>query len=69
MTIFKYIFFGGIALTCLLGFVFPNAHAHFWWQKIPIFDAVFGFIGCIAIIVISKALGHGWLQKKEDYYD
>ncbi|MDQ7838237.1 MAG: hypothetical protein RDU59_07075 [Thermodesulfobacteriota bacterium] len=69
MKTFKYIFFGSIALSCLLGLVFTNPHPHFWWQKIPVFDAVFGFIGCIVIIVVSKALGHGWLQKKEGYYD
>lgn len=59
----------GIMLTCILGFLFPNKHPHFWWQKIPIFDVLFGFAGCIVIIFFSKWIGHRWLMKDEDYYD
>ena len=59
----------GIAAVCFLGFIFPYPHPHFWWQKIPVFDAVFGFIGCIVIILFAKNLGHFWLTKDEDYYD
>ena len=40
----------------------------FWWSEIPGFFAVFGFVSCWAIVVVSKALGHYWLQKTEDYY-
>ncbi len=69
MKIFKWIFIGSIALTCILGFLFPNPQPHFWWHYIPVFDAGFGLIGCILIIFVSKALGHYWVQKKEDYYD
>lgn len=43
------------------------SHAH-WWNSIPGFYIIFGFIGCVAIIVISKALGKIFIQKKEDYY-
>ena len=31
--------------------------------------AIFGFVGCVAIVVVSKLIGHYWLQRKEDYYD
>jgi len=41
----------------------------FAWSRIPGFFALFGLIGCVAIVLISKWLGHYWLQKKEDYYD
>ena len=58
-----------IGITCILGFIFPYEHPHFWWQKIPVFDAVFGFLGCVIIVVVSKWLGHRWLMKREDYYD
>ncbi len=44
-------------------------HGDFAWSKIFGFFAVFGLIGCVAIILISKWLGHYWLQRKEDYYD
>lgn len=44
----------------------PHPHA---WDHIPLFYAAFGFLGCIGIIVVSKALGKRLLQKPEDYYD
>ncbi len=58
-----------IVISSLLGFIFPNPHPHFWWQKIPIFDTVFGFLGCIIIVLFSKWIGHIWLMKSERYYD
>lgn len=58
-----------IAISCLLGFVFPISHPHFWWQKIPVFDVLFGFFGCIVIVLFSKWIGHIWLMKGEKYYD
>jgi len=69
MKVFKYVYSGGVILTCILGFVFPNPHPHFWWQSVPVYDLVFGFLGCLLIILLSKTLAHFWLQKKEDYYD
>jgi hypothetical protein len=69
MKTFKIIFISGIVLSCILGFVFPNPHPHFWWQYVSVYDAVFGFLGCLLIILLAKTLGHFWLQKKEDYYD
>lgn len=58
-----------IILTCLAGFVFPNSHPHFWWQKIPVFDAVFAFLGSIVLILLAKKIGLRWLIRSEDYYD
>lgn len=40
-----------------------------WWNAIPGYYLAIGFVGCIGIILISKALGKWWLQRKEDYYD
>ncbi len=37
-------------------------------ETIPGFYALFGFISCVAIILISKLLGY-MLKKNEDYYD
>jgi hypothetical protein len=65
----RYIFFASIGLSILLGLFFRPEHPHFWWEKIPVFDAVFGFFGCIVIVVGSKAMGHHGIQKDEDYYD
>jgi hypothetical protein len=64
----RYVFLIGIGLSILLGLFFLPEHPHFWWEKIPGFDAIFGFFGCIVIVLGSKALGHRWIQKGEDYY-
>ena len=65
----KYIFFISCGVSILLGLFFRSEHPHFWWEKIPAFDAIFGFLGCIVIVLGSKALGHHGIQKDEDYYD
>jgi hypothetical protein len=67
----------GILYVCLAASVvagvlvelYMPTHAAFFWEEIPVFSAIYGFIGCILIIVVSKALGHYWLQKGEDYYE
>lgn len=52
----------------VMGLFFRPERPHFWWEKVPAFDAAFGFLGCILLLIGSKALGHKWLQKDEDYY-
>ena len=65
-------FYGCLVLSILGGFFvrfYLHPHLFFSWQSLPIFGALYGFIGCVIIILGSKALGHFWLQKKEDYYE
>ena len=59
-------FIFSVLLELLLG---GEGHGDFAWSKILGFFAVFGLIGCVAIILISKWLGHHWLQRREDYYN
>jgi hypothetical protein len=44
-------------------------HAHtapeHWWG----FWAVFGFLGCVVIILFSKWFGHLGIMTREDYYE
>lgn len=56
----------GTVLLNHLGPEHPHPHA---WDRIPLFYAFFGFVGCVAIIVVSKALGKAFLQQDEDYYE
>jgi hypothetical protein len=65
----KYLFFISCGVSMLIGLFIPHEYVHFWWEKIPVFDALFGFFGCIVIVLGSKALGHHGIQKDEDYYD
>jgi hypothetical protein len=59
----------GLALVLALGIIVHPSQVNHVWEKLPIFEAAFGFFGCLLIIFVSKALGHLFLQKKEDYYD
>ena len=58
-----------LALIVVIDFFLPRHHPHFFWDLIPGFSAVFGFIACVLIIVVSKAFGHYWVARSEDYYD
>lgn len=44
-------------------------HAHTNVERMPGFWALFGLLGCMAIIVLSKAFGHLGIMTREDYYD
>jgi len=58
-----------LAVIVAADFLVPREHAAFFWDDIPGWSAVYGFISCVIIIVVSKFLGHRGLMKKEDYYD
>jgi hypothetical protein len=66
------ILYGWLFLTIIAGFFVHlnlQPEVHFFWETLPVFSAVYGFIGCIVIILGSKAIGHLWLQKEEDHYE
>ncbi len=44
-------------------------HAHTFVERIPGFWAVFGFVACAVIIIVSKWYGHLGIMTREDYYD
>ncbi len=44
-------------------------HGKHWWSHVPAFYILWGFIGCVAIIYISKWFGKFIVQRDEDYYD
>ncbi len=59
-----------LALIAGADFLVPRAHVEFFWDAIPGWAAMFGFVSCVLIIVVSKFLGHqGGLMKGEDYYE
>jgi len=43
-------------------------HPHFVFEGWPAFNAVFGFVSCVAIVLAAKVLG-GVLKRRDDYYD
>lgn len=44
-------------------------HAHTAVEHLPGFWAVFGFVACVLIIIVSKWYGHLGIMTREDYYD
>ncbi len=64
----------GVVLALLvLADVIPGLihkeHAHTAIERLPGFWALFGFLGCVVLILLSKAFGHAGIMKREDYYD
>lgn len=49
--------------------VVNKEHAHTAVERWPGFWAVFGWLGCVLLIVVSKWLGHAGIMQREDYYD
>ena len=66
-----YTVLGVMALIVVLDAILVDkSHAHTWMEKgIPGFWAIFGLIGCILLILLSKWFGHLGIMTREDYYD
>ena len=59
-----------LALLILVDAVFVSKeHAHSSWEHFPAFWSAFGFVGCAAIVILSKLYGHAGIMTREDYYD
>lgn len=57
-----------ILVSLFLDAVFVHHHAYYWWHGFIGFDVLYGFLGCLLLIVVAKSLGHLIIQRKEDYY-
>jgi hypothetical protein len=49
--------------------VVDKEHAHTAAEHVPAFWALFGFAGCVLLVVVSKLYGHFAVSTREDYYD
>lgn len=47
---------------------FIPKHPYFSVEGIPVFYAVYGFVGCVLLVVIAKQM-RLFLRREEDYYD
>ncbi|MCC5867324.1 MAG: hypothetical protein JJU27_02325 [Gammaproteobacteria bacterium] len=61
-----YVVLAGLVIADIL---VPSKYDRFPWESVGGFGAFYGFISCVLIIVISKALGYLLLYRSEDYYD
>ena len=59
-----------LALLILADGLFVNKdHAHTQMERVPGFWSLFGFVGCVLIILLSKWYGHAGIMTREDYYE
>lgn len=58
---------GILALTVLAQLIF-HIHAHFEFEGWFAFNAIFGFLSCVAMVLFAKVLGT-LLKRKDSYYD
>ena len=56
-------------LEIILPWMVGERHHHFTFEGIPAWGSIYGFISCVAIIVVSKLIGKIWLLRGEDHYD
>lgn len=62
--------YGVLALLVVWDVLFVSKeHAHTSAEHLPGFWAVFGFVACVLIIIVSKWFGHLGIMTREDYYD
>jgi uncharacterized membrane protein len=65
----KWIMFGVMAALIGVDVLVPAYYVRFPWDEIGGFGSLYGFVACVLIIVVSKALGYALLYRPEDYYD
>lgn len=64
----KKLFLASVILCIPLGFVYKHDHVHFFWDKIPSIDVIFGILGAVLLLVAIKILA-SFAFKEEDFYD
>lgn len=66
-------FYVGLGVVAILEFMLPHlfhgGESHFAFENFPAWGSLYGFISCVAIIVVSKIIGKLWLMRRENYYD
>ncbi len=69
----KSCFYIGLAVVIVAEIALPlvvgGGHPHFSFESFPAWGSIYGFVSCVAIIVVSKLIGKKWLMRREDYYD
>lgn len=61
------VFYGICVVLVLVDFI-VHRHIYHSWEKIPAFYAIYGFVGCVVLVLVAKEM-RKFLMRKEDYYD
>lgn len=60
--------FGAILAATVIAQVFVHVHGYFTVDEWPGFNALYGFLTCVGMVVFAKLLGFV-LKRPDDYYD
>lgn len=61
------IFYIACAVLVVADFI-VHRHIYHSWENIPAFYAIYGFVGCVILVLIAKEM-RKFLMRGEDYYD
>jgi len=61
------IFYSICTLLVVADFIF-HRHIGLSWEELPAFYAIYGFVACVALVVVAKEL-RKLVMRKEDFYD
>ena len=56
-------------ITLVLEFTYLADYDSHWWNSVPAFYALFGFVGCIVIIYVAKFIAKNIVNRDINYYD
>ena len=56
-------------VTLVFEFTYLADYDSHWWNSIPAFYALFGFVGCIVIIYVAKFIAKNIVNRDINYYD
>ena len=68
MTATRWVLLAAVAAAVSALDLLAHPHGETWWHLVPGFDLVYGVVGCVVIVVGSKALGKIWVQRPERFY-
>lgn len=61
------VFYVICALLVVLDFVL-HRHIYHSWERLPAFYPLYGFVGCVLLVFVSKWM-RSFLMRDENYYD
>lgn len=58
-----------VLIDVILRIVGFDKHPYFLWEKWPGFYAVYGFVACVLLVLVSKYILRPLVMRGEDYYE
>lgn len=61
------VFYVVCGLLLVMDFI-VHRHTYHAWEKLPAFYPIYGFIGCVLLVLVAKWM-RTFLMRNEDYYE